>query len=108
MLLNMKNGGIKNIISDSWYSPGCETCDYGSNYINEFEIQLTTGVIKIEVDQMYEYALSDGYMMQLLLPNVEKIKGMDEAEFFDWLKEQMKDSGDSLKIEFVPTRQDGV
>ncbi|MCR8982644.1 hypothetical protein [Brevibacillus laterosporus] len=72
MLLNMKDGGIEKIESDNSFSPGCESCDYGSSYINEFEIYMTTGKIEIKVDQMYEYALTDGYMMQLILPNVEK------------------------------------
>ncbi|TPG77713.1 hypothetical protein EEL32_22555 [Brevibacillus laterosporus] len=101
MLLSMKDGRIINIASDSSYSPGCETCDYGSSYINEFSIQLTTGVINIEVDQMFEFALSDGYMMQLILPNVEKIKEMTEKEFCDWLRETMeKDHKEGIEIEF--------
>jgi hypothetical protein len=89
MLLQMVNGGIINITTDSDSFGGCETCDYGSSYINEFKVEMTTGDIEIKVDNMYEFALSEGYMMQTILPKVDEIKGKTEQEFFEWLKEKV-------------------
>lgn len=85
MLLKMKNGGMLNITTDEDYSSGCETCDYGSCYTNYFDIELTTLKIHIESRQMYEYPLSEGAMMKVLLHNVERIKYMPEEEFSTWL-----------------------
>jgi hypothetical protein len=89
MLLELLDGGITNIISDTWHWDGCETCDYGSKYVNEFEIQLTTRTIRIEASRMYDYILSEGYMMELFLPNVDNIKNMTEDTFEQWIKEQI-------------------
>lgn len=90
MLLSLQDGGIVNIKSDVDSTSGCETCDYGSSYVNEFVIELTQKTIRIEVDQMYQHALSEGYMMQLLLPNAERIQAMTENEFAEWMAEKVE------------------
>jgi hypothetical protein len=101
MLLQMVNGGITNIYSDIDYWSGCETCDYGSRYINEYTIEMTTGTIEIKVEQEYEYALSEGYMMGLILPNIDLIKSMTEEAFFDWIKTEMSNlEVDKINITF--------
>lgn len=101
MLLKMINGGIVNITEDKDYYPGCETCDYGSSYFNEFKIELTTINIKIKASQMYEYPLSDGHMMKIILPNVEAIQKMTEKEFSVWLKNELKQIDDVDKLEYT-------
>lgn len=90
MLIEMIDGGIKDIHTDTESYGGCETCDYGSEYINEFTIYLTTGNIDFKVSQMYDYALSEGFMMKLFLSNVDNIKQMTELEFFNWLKAKLE------------------
>lgn len=40
MLLKLVDGGIENIKTDEEYHPGCPTCDYGSQYINDVEVIL--------------------------------------------------------------------
>lgn len=103
MLIEMKDGGILDITSDTWDSPGCETCDYGSRYVNEWTITMTTGKFYIEIEEMYSYALSEGYMMKLFLNNVNHIQLKTEAEFRAWLEEQVKydvDSGRYNEPEF--------
>jgi hypothetical protein len=98
MLLKLKDGGIYKIESDSDAFSGCETCDHGSSYINEFIFTMEKGTILIESDQMYEHAMTDGYMMELILPNVDFIKGKTELEFFEWMKAHMYQKyGDVLK-----------
>jgi hypothetical protein len=110
MLLKMIDGGILNIEEDQDYTSGCETCDYGSNYVNSFDIELTTIKIHIEASQMYEYVLSEGHMMKAILPNVDEIKEMTEIEFAKWLKEKLseiikEDSLSHTKIDYKVTKQ---
>lgn len=111
MLLEMIDGGIKEIYSDTWATEGCETCDYGSSYVNEFKIYLTSGTVHIEIDTMYEYALSEGDMMKIILPNVEEIKQMTEGQFCEWIAPKVHEkinenwnSPEEIKIEFIEAK----
>lgn len=92
MLFQLIDGGIKQILSDTESWGGCETCDWGSQYINEFTIEMTTGTIDIKVDTMYEFALSEGAMMEIILPNIDHIKTLTEFQFFDWIKNKVKET----------------
>lgn len=89
-LLPLIDGGIVRIETDTECYPGCDTCDYGSSYVNEFYVQLSTGKIYVKAENMYEYALSDGYLMDLILPNVDVIKEKTEHEFFEWIEENLR------------------
>jgi hypothetical protein len=91
ILVPMVDGGIYDIETDTENWGGCETCDYGSSYINSFTIKLTTGLIYVKIDSMYEYALSEDYMMKLMLRNVPLMAGMTEVEFSEWLKKQVEE-----------------
>jgi hypothetical protein len=89
-MLELIDGGIVDVQSDNNYISGCDTCDYGSRYINYFDIELTKTKIKIEATQTWDYPLSEGLMMKILLSNVDDIKNMTENEFAQWLKTQLK------------------
>ena len=89
MLLKMVDGGMVNYTDDCENYPGCPTCDYGSEYINEIDITLTSYEIHVKVNQMYEYVLSEGQMMRLFLSEYENIQAMTEKEFIDWFKEKL-------------------
>lgn len=98
-LVPLSNGGILDIRTDAKYYPGCETCDFGSSYVNNVTIEMTTGNIEIKVDQMCNYALSEGYMMKLLIANIDAIRQMEEQEFFQWLKAHLQDEyGKILRV----------
>lgn len=99
MLIEMVDGGIIEVITDTDVEGGCETCDYGSEYINEFTIQLLSNTIEVKVNEMYEFALSEGYMMELFLKNVEVIKPMTEKDFSHWLKEKVLKEVDSESLQ---------
>ena len=90
LLLQFVDGGILDIKQDNWSSPGCETCDYGSSYVNELSVYLTKYKITAEVDQMYNYLLSDGDLFKIFLRNIEEIKTMTEMEFIKWFESQIK------------------
>jgi hypothetical protein len=97
MLIKMIDGGILDVRyhSESW--GGCETCDYGSSYVREFWIDLTGGTIHIETEEMYNYAISEGFMMATFLQNVEDIKSMTENQFYHWLEDKVRgEVGSSL------------
>lgn len=91
MLLKLKDGRIERFKDDSYHYGGCPTCDYGSEYITEVDITLTKYKIHIETNQMYNYALSVGDMMRILLGNVDEIREMTEQEFTVWLEGAIKD-----------------
>lgn len=58
---------IKKVNYDENWESGCETCDYGSSYVNEIEIILEDGTYtNIKIDKMYEYALSESDYMNLI------------------------------------------
>ena len=58
---------IKKVIYNEDFTSGCETCDYGSSYVNEIEIILEDETnAKIKVDRMYEYSLSESDYMKLI------------------------------------------
>lgn len=87
MLLKLKDGAIENIKTDEEYHPGCPTCDYGSQYINEVEVILTKHTVYASFTKMYEYLLSSGDLMQIFLGNADAIQKMTESEFVEWLKD---------------------
>ena len=54
-----------------------------------------------------EYLLSEGYMMETILPNLDEISQMEEIEFAKWLKLNLETivneykSLDGAKLEFT-------
>ena len=89
MLIKMVDGGLVDYDDDSYSYAGCETCDYGSEYINEIDITLTQYKIHVKTNQMYEYVLSEGQMIKLFLSECNTIQSMTEKEFADWFKEKL-------------------
>lgn len=58
---------VKKVNYYQHYISGCETCDYGSSYINEISITLEDDTyIEVKIDKMYDYTLSESDYMQLL------------------------------------------
>lgn len=86
MLLKLVDGGIENIKTDEEHYPGCPTCDYGSQYINDVEVILTKHIVRASFNKMYDYILSTGDLLQMILPNADAIQKMTESEFIEWLR----------------------
>lgn len=89
MLIKMLDGGLVNYSDDSYSYGGCPTCDYGSEYINEIDLELTKYKVSIKTNQMYDYALSEGKMIRLFLSENNRIQNMKEAEFIGWFKAKL-------------------
>lgn len=105
LLIQMIDGGIEEIITDTESWGGCETCDYGSSYINEFDVRFTTGLFEVRVDNMYDYAMSEGYLMELFIKNIDKIRASTEEEVMQWIENTINDEFchvDNLTFEFIP------
>ena len=97
----MVDGGIVDVWTDTEYYNGyCDTCDYGSSYINEFEITLRNMEISIKIDDMYEYAMSEGDLMKMLLINNDHLKTLTEDGFSEWLSVEIRKVVD-CDVEYV-------
>ena len=100
MDLNIKFADNNEFISysdDSWSSPGCPTCDYGSKYVNEISIITTHYRIDITLRQMYEYAFSTADAIKILAVD---LRGMTEEEFLSYIDKEFKkyDALDEFEI----------
>ncbi len=93
-LIEMVDGGLKNVWSDDDSWGGCETCDYGSHYINEFTLELKGFDFRVTIDNMYNYGYSEDKLMKLLLPNIEEISKMTQEEFMDYVKKNVSEEAD--------------
>lgn len=91
MLLPLADGGIIDFDESLQHISGCETCDYGSQYINNIRILLTKYQLFVEVDKMYEYALTEANLMKLMLLNSQMIQTFTEQEFSSWFVERIKE-----------------
>ncbi len=85
MNLNIKFADNNEFISysdDTWSSPGCPTCDYGSKYVNEITIITTHYRVNIEIREMYEYAFSEADAIKMFAVDLHS---MTEAEFLGYI-----------------------
>ncbi len=89
MLIKMLDGGLVSYTDDYYHYGGCPTCDYGSEYITEIDIELTNYRLHVNTNQMYDYVVSEGQMMKLFLTEYNTIQSMTENEFIDWFKAKL-------------------
>jgi hypothetical protein len=99
ILIKMIDGGLVDYDDDSYSFGGCPTCDYGSSYITEINMTLTKYKVHIKTNQMYEYVLSEGDMLKILLSNYEEITTMTEKEFTDWMKVKLLEIASEDELE---------
>ena len=84
----LKDDYITLIDTDDEYYNGCETCDYGSAYINTITIFTTTKEICIEVTKMYDYTFSVGNA--ILIFNSPELVNVAQEELGKWLEEKIR------------------
>lgn len=67
-------GLIKKVDYDTDYRAGCFTCDYGSEYIDIFDVEFNDGdKWHIEVNEMYEHnGISESDLMQISIDSKSK------------------------------------
>ena len=92
MLLELVDGGIISIESDDDFIKGCcDTCDYGDTFVNYYSIEMVCHSVEINVSDEDNYALSHGSIMNIILPNIDKIQAMTEKQFIEWIEIKSKD-----------------
>lgn len=107
MLIKMIDGGLVNYNDDTTCYAGCPTCDYGSEYINEIDVELTTHKIHVNLNAMYGYAISEGRMIKLFLQEYNAIQQMTEKQFIKWFEEKINEMEDGYhtKINYEVTKK---
>jgi hypothetical protein len=90
-LLSLADGDILSFKEDHYCkSTGCETCNYGSSYVQDFTVVTTKGTARFDFSMMYEYAISHDFLMKTILRQVDTIRAMTLVNFIEWLAEQFR------------------
>ena len=75
--------------NDSTYHyDGCPTCDYGSKYINDIDIETTNYSVHVEFNQMYEYAFDIATAIKMFAVD---LGSMSENEFIKYIEEKFNE-----------------
>lgn len=90
-LINLVDDAIIAIHTDETSHGGCETCDYGSEYINEIQFIFTNSITTIKAVKMYDYALTVDWVMKTFLGNIHYIETMTKNQFIDWITNEVKE-----------------
>lgn len=72
---------------EEWYS-GCDTCNYGSAYINTLSIYTTTKEITVEVNKMYDFAFSISHAI-LIFASAE-LADVTQEQLGSWIEEKIR------------------
>ena len=86
MTLNIKfadGNMLQTYADDSWATPGCPTCDYGSRYTNEIEIRTTNYTLEIRFVEMYEYAFSTADAIRIFAVDLSSMTEEDFIKHID-------------------------
>ena len=67
VIMPLADGGIIDVKYETADYPGCETCDYGSQYIDEFSIVMERFTIRVYLNTEYGHAVSEMWLMRTLL-----------------------------------------
>jgi len=91
-MIELKDCRVKDIQTDNYFSPGCETCDYGSEYVNEIEFLFSDGKKTVlKISRMYDFGdYSYGDLMKLILNAVDEFGIMSKEDFVDFVKRDIE------------------
>ena len=101
-IFTLLDGEIIDFSESHHSSSGCDTCDYGSSYVQDFTVITSKGNMEFNFDNMYEYKISHDYLIKLFLRNSDEIKQKTIKEFYHWLVEQFNnaDKHSCVKLNF--------
>ena len=102
IIMPLADGGILDVKYDSENTPGCPTCDYGSEYIDEFSVVMTGYTIKVYLNVEYEHVISEMWLMHTLL-GVDR--DLTEEQFAELLYEKISaviEEGYTVKYSKAP------
>ena len=73
-IVKLKDVNIIEISTDSFSYSGCETCDYGSSYINEIHFWFDDGTSELfQISQSYEYICSEQDLILFFVNNLDAL-----------------------------------
>lgn len=102
-LIELKDDAVADIATAKNYSAGCETCDYGSLYIQEITFKFKSGEkLFINLKKEYEYPISEEKLIIVLAKNTSQFKRMTLEEFkkfFQNLEEYLSEKLDDWYID---------
>lgn len=94
-LLTLADGVIYDFKEEHYQNrSGCDTCAYGSSYVQDFQIVTSKGDFKFNFEQMYDYKVSHDCLFKVILPNVEVIKEMTIERFLEWFEAKVDSISD--------------
>ena len=86
-LLTLKDGAILQITDSYSKTNGCPTCDFGADYYNDLDIELKKFKVNANFCSASDYPCSSKDLLNIFIPNLEKINQMTEKEFIQWFED---------------------
>lgn len=100
-LFKLKDGFLISFDIDNWCeSSGCETCNFGSEYINECNIIFSDYLVNIKISEMYEYAISTDFWIKLFCQNCLIFTSMTQKEVINFIENKIKEIDTHYDNEF--------
>lgn len=93
-LITLKDNEIIDIRIESDYQRGyCDTCDFGSVYIQTINfVTRDCDWVTFEVEDHYGYKFDEAKLMYFLTNNLDKFKEMTRVEFFELIDRLFKEN----------------
>lgn len=104
MVIQFKDGYLKNIEHNHYKYSGCETCDYGSEYVDNIVLYFSRFYADFDVVKEYDYAISLSDIILIFTQNIEDIRNMTEVGFVRWFYRQIRNILKKRRNEYVNFR----
>ena len=90
-IIKLKDANIVEISTDSASFSGCETCDYGSSYINEIHFLFDDGTSELfQISQEYSYICSEQDLILFFINNLDALAEITKEELSEIFEEENK------------------
>lgn len=88
-IVKLKDVNIIEISTDSFSYSGCETCDYGSSYINEIHFWFDDGTSELfQISQEYSYICSEQDLILFFINNLDALAEITKEELSEIFEEE--------------------
>ena len=96
-IIKLDDGGLVDIMTGQQYNPGCPTCDYGSDYIDNITMYFSKYKFSLETHKMYDYAMNTATIIKII---ANRPKVLTERMFIDYFIDSLKEISSSSYSEF--------
>ena len=88
-IVKLKDVNIIEISTDSFSYSGCETCDYGSSYVNEINFLFDDGTSELfQISQEYAYICSEQDLILFFINNLDALAEITKEELSEIFAEE--------------------